>query len=235
MALSRAVKQEEFLDVVADFGLFEGVDGEALERLGAIARCHDYPQGNVLYYRGDAHADVALVISGKVKIVLTSDDGREVIIDIVGAGHLLGLVAALDGGGQPSHAITATDARLAKIRSREFMNWVRGEEAVWERLIAEVGLSVRHAYQQIGAHALLSAKERLLLTLIEIAEREGRPDAGAEQIVFTRPTHEELARRIGSSREVVTRLLSDLLASDLLWGEGRVLRVPASALVLGED
>jgi CRP-like cAMP-binding protein len=158
-----------------------------------------------------------------------------VIIDVVGAGHLLGLVAALDGGVQPSHAITATDARLAKIRSGEFMRWVKGQEALWEKLVAEVGLRVRHAYQKIGAHALLSAKERLLMTLIEIAEREGRPDAGASEIIFTRPTHEELARRIGSSREVVTRLLSDLLASDLLWGEGRMLRVPASALVLEEE
>jgi CRP-like cAMP-binding protein len=65
MALSRAIRREEFLDVVADFELFEGVDARELERLGVIARCHDYPQGNVLYYRGDAPSDVALVITGK--------------------------------------------------------------------------------------------------------------------------------------------------------------------------
>ena len=64
-----------------------------------------------------------------------------------------------------------------------------------------------------AATRLLSVKERLLATLLEIAEREGQHESGREVIVFTRPTHQELADRIGSSREVVTRILKELLES----------------------
>lgn len=235
MALSRAVRPKELREVVAGFPLFEGIDADGLDHLARISRCHDYPAGNVLHYRGDAPSDVILVISGKVKILLTSDDGREVIIDILGPGHLIGLVGALDGGVQPSHAITASDSRLARIRRGDFLRWIQQREVMRDRLLAEMGLRVRHAYQRIAVHALLGAKDRLLLTLLEIADREGKQDSDGEEITFTRPTHEELARRIGSSREVVTRLLRDLLESELLTGEGRVLRVPASALILRED
>ena len=59
----------------------------------------------------------------------------------------------------------------------------------------------------------MSVKERLLATLLEIAEREGQHESGREVIVFTRPTHQELADRIGSSREVVSRILKELLES----------------------
>ena len=89
--------------------------------------------------------------------------------------------------------------------------------------------------QRIGEHALLSVKERLLYALLEIAEREGERHPEGDGIVFTRPTHQELADRIGSSREVVSRMLKELLDSDLLQAEGKVIRVTESALVLHDD
>jgi CRP-like cAMP-binding protein len=88
----------------------------------------------------------------------------------------------------------------------------------------------------IGAHALMSTKDRLLDTLLEIAGAEGETDPGDDSVSFTRPTHLELANRIGTSREVVSRLLAELRDSEVLQPEeGRVIRVPLSALVLRED
>jgi CRP-like cAMP-binding protein len=93
---------------------------------------------------------------------------------------------------------------------------------------------VRQAYQKIGEHALLSVKERLLYTLLEIAEQEG--ELGPEgDWIFTRPTHQELADRIGSSREVVSRVLKELLESELLEAEGKIIRVSESALILRDE
>ena len=102
-------------------------------------------------------------------------------------------------------------------------------------LAQELAGRVRQAHQRIGEHALLSVKERLLYALLEIAESEGTPHPEGNGIVFTRPTHQELADRIGSSREVVSRMLKELLDSDLLQAEGKVIRVSESALVLRED
>jgi CRP-like cAMP-binding protein len=102
-------------------------------------------------------------------------------------------------------------------------------------IMAEFGRRIRDAYQKIGEHALMGVKERLLMALLDIADREGESEPEGAMIVFTRPTHQELANRIGSSREVVSRLLKDLLDSDLLHAEGRVIRVSESALVLREE
>jgi CRP/FNR family cyclic AMP-dependent transcriptional regulator len=104
-----------------------------------------------------------------------------------------------------------------------------------EVLLYELSTRVREAYQKIGEHALLGVKERLLYALIDIAEREGISEPDGAGVTFTRPTHQELANRIGSSREVVSRVLKELLDSETLRADGRVIRVSESALVLRDE
>jgi len=234
MAIAGRVERQE---LKSDLSLFEGLAGfgeEELEQLCGIGRCHDYPGGNVIHYRGDAADAVHMVVRGKVKIVMTSEDGRDVAIDVLRPGDIFGLVAAVSGSTHPAHAITATEARLVKFRSDAFLAWAENHGVLQHLIRTQLAARVRQAYNRIAEHALLGVKERLLYTLLEIAEHEGKPAAGGDDIVFTRPTHRELAQRIGSSREVVTRVLNELLDSELLEAEGRVIRVPLSALVLRE-
>jgi CRP/FNR family cyclic AMP-dependent transcriptional regulator len=234
MAMTGRVEGAELKTDLQAFESLQNLDEESLEKLCRIGRCHDYPRGNVIHYRGDVDNTVCLVVRGKIKIVMTSEDGRDVAIDLLRAGDVFGLVAAVDGGGHPAHAITATEVRLLKCKSASFFNWVESQGMVEELVWKQLSSRVRHAYQRIGEHALMGVKERLLHTLLEIAEHEGEPAAEGDEVVFTRPTHRELAQRVGSSREVVTRVLKELLESDLLDAEGRVIRVPLSALVLLE-
>ena len=227
------VESRELKDDLIVFEAVTNVDDGDLEELCRLGRCHDYPRGNVIHDRGDADDAVHMVVRGKVKIVMTSEDGRDVAIDLLRPGDMFGLVAAMSDGTHPAHAITATEARLVKFRANSFLEWVEGHGLmglVWRQLSERV----RQAYARIAEHALMGVKERLLYTLLEIAEHEGSPADEGDDIVFTRPTHRELAQRVGSSREVVTRVLKELLDSELLEAEGRVIRVPMSALIVRE-
>lgn len=234
MALTRGQILEEMRTDLREFPILQGVGEEGLDSLCQLARCHDYPKGNILHYAGDAASSVVMVIRGKVKVSLTSDEGREVVVDLLRPGSIFGLVAAIDGGTHPANAVTATEARLAKFEPRAFFDWMRRENAMQRMVLLELAARVRQAYQRIGEHALLDVKARLLVTLLEIAGQEGQLGPRGEEVFFTRPTHQELAARIGSSREVVTRVLKELLDSELVSAEGRVIRVPMSALVLRE-
>lgn len=233
--MNRKALQEDLHAVARDLPIFDGVQEEALEELAGMAVCHEYPKNNILFYQGDASGTVFLVVSGRVKLTLMNEEGKEVIVSSVGRGGLFGLISALDGDPRPANAITVEPSRLAKFDSEAFLAWLDREETMQRVLLREMGRKVRQAYHRIGEHALMGVKDRLLSALLDIADREGRLEAGGATIVFTRPTHQELANRIGSSREVVSRLLKELLASDLLYAEGRVIRVSESALVLRED
>lgn len=234
MAVTSKDLYDELREDVRAFPIFGEIGEEGLDALCRMARCHDYPKGNILHYRGDPANNVFMVIRGEVKIILASSDGRQVAVDLLYPGALFGLVSAVDGGSHPAHAVTATDARLAKFGRESFLEWMERERTTRTVVLHELARRVRQAYQRIGEHALLGVKERLRYALLEIAGREGQPDPEGDDIIFTRPTHEELAQRIGSSREVVTRVLKELLEDEMVSAEGRVVRVPLSALVLTE-
>lgn len=231
----RAPPHQELYSVARELPIFEGVTDKAIAELASMAVCHEYPKNNILFYQGDPGGTVFLVVTGRVKITLMNEEGREVIISSVGPGGLFGLISALDEGLRPANAITTEPSHLAKFDSDAFLRWLDGERAMERLLLRELGHRIRLAYSRIGEHALMGVKDRLLSALLDIADREGRLEPEGETIVFTRPTHQELASRIGSSREVVSRLLKELLESDLLQAEGRVIRVSESALILREE
>ena len=236
MALSSKRQPDDLPEILAGLDVFDGVGPDALARLAALALCHDYPKNNILSYRGDPSGSVFLVLSGRVKMILTNEEGREVIVALLGAGGLFGLTSGLDGGDQLADAVTVEPARIARFAADAFVEWTRSSPEAQAALVRVLTGRVRELHQQIGAHALMSAKDRLLYTLFEIADTEGTEDPTSSEIIFTRPTHQELAHRIGSSREVVSRLLAELLDSELLQAdEGRVIRVSQSALILYED
>ena len=233
--MNRRDIERELREAATTVPFLRDVGEDGLHELAAIARCHNYPKNNILFYQGDPPDSAFLVVCGRVKITLMNEEGKEVVLTIVRPGGLFGLTGAADHGPQPANAITVEPSRIASFYLEEFAAWLERQGLFREVLLSELGLRLREAYHKIGEHALMAVKERLLFALLDIADREGEPEPGGTGIVFTRPTHQELANRIGSSREVVSRVLKELLDSDLLHAEGKVIRVPESALILREE
>ena len=232
--MNRTDQRDLFFDVVRQCPLFQAADEKALAELAELALYHEYPKNNVLFYAGDPARAAYFVLSGGVKVSLTNEEGKEVVISLERKGGLIGLIAPLDGGTQPANAVTIDRSQLARFNGSDLVTWLERQPASRYELLQELSQTVRQAYQRIGEHALLSVKERLLQTLLEIAEQEGEMGPGGNWF-FTRPTHQELADRIGSSREVVSRMLKELLDSELLEAEGKIIRVSESALILREE
>ena len=234
--MSPARRPADLAETLAGFEYFEGVEGPEIERLAGLALCHEYPKNNILAYAGDPASYVFVVVEGRVKIILTNEEAREVIVSLLGPGCVFGLTGALDGGEQPGTAITVERSTIARFSAAAFLKWTDSAPGAKDTLVRELNRRVRDLHRKIGSHALLSARDRLLHTLMEIAGAEGEREPGNNRVTFTRPTHQELADRIGTSREVVSRLLADLREAELLESdEGRVLRLPLSALILHEE
>ena len=210
------------------------IDDAAREALGAMAVPRSYPKGNVLYYHGDACTSVGFVEAGKVKVALMNDEGREVALEIVRPGHLLGAPALFCRGTYVGTAVTLTEARIARIPADAFRSWLVEFPRASHALLAELGDEVRHAYEKIGELALLPVKRRLLMTLLEIARSDGEEQTNGE-VSFVRPTHKELADLVGSTRVVISRIMKELMEEDeLLAEQGNVIRVHLDDLVLDD-
>jgi CRP/FNR family transcriptional regulator, cyclic AMP receptor protein len=199
------------------------------DEIAKMAVTRHYPRGNILFYHGDPGSMMYIVIEGQIKISVISEDGREVVVAFMRTSNVCGLISALDGGRHVGTATTVTDSHLAAIPAERFLGWLRNHPTLHQSLLMEMAQMIRAAYEKVGEQALLPVKKRLLTTLVEIAREEGQQDDA--EVVFIRPTHQELAERIGTTRVVVCRALKELLEEEgVVQANGRVLRVRLTAL-----
>lgn len=225
------------IDELGDQVLYpRDADATARADLSAIARVHDYPKGNILFYHGEPSDAVYIVLAGKVKISFISEEGREVILAVMRPGGVFGLVGALDAAARHvGTAITITDCRLAKVPREEYLAWFDRHPRIHRPMLGDFARMLACAYEKIAQQALYSVKDRLLAVLIEIARADGRLGEG-EAVEFIRPTHQELADMVGTTRVVVSRLLKELIEEDEALAErsGKVIRVSLRRVELAE-
>lgn len=216
----------------------ESLQGETIGSLQQLAACavpRNYPKGNVLFHHGEPATAVYLVLSGRIKVSLTSEDGREVILALMRPAEMIGLDAALDRGRNFGTATCVTRCRLARLDRDVFVKWLESHPATQLGLLGELSRRLHVAWEKIGEQALLPVKKRLFMTLLELAREEGTLQPGGP-VTFVRPTHQELAELVGSSRVVVSRLLKELLEEeDGIAAEGNIIRVYLDDLVLIDE
>jgi len=180
------------------------------------------PSGAILFVEGQAPRGISILCSGKVKLSTTSKEGKVLILKQAEAGEALGLSAAISGTNYEMTAETATPCQLNFISRTDLMNLLQSESEVGVRAAQWLSRDFQGAYRDI--HDLVLARSsagklaRLLLTCAPGVEQES-----LEFRLRSPMTHEEMAQRIGSSRETVTRLLSDLKKRRLIRLEGATL------------
>jgi CRP/FNR family transcriptional regulator, cyclic AMP receptor protein len=211
----------------------QGASPEAGEEFLRLTVSHNYPKGNILYHDGDPGTMLYMVVSGRVKICMVHEEGREVVLTTMNAGGVLGMVAALDDGSHIGTGVTLTDCRIACITRDRFAAFMNKYPALRKSIDFELASQLRAAYRKVGEQSLLPVKKRLLGALLEIARAEGSTERN--DLVFLRPTQQELAERIGTTRVVVARAMKELLEEEAaLAVDGRTFRLTTALIRPGE-
>jgi CRP/FNR family transcriptional regulator, cyclic AMP receptor protein len=186
--------------------------------------CHHsvMPDGVLLFVEGQTPRGVFILCSGVVKLSTTSKEGKMLILKQAEAGEVLGLSAAISGTNYEMTAETASSCQLNFIGRQDFMSLLQTESEVGMRAALWLSREFQGAYRDI--HDLVLARSssgKLARLLLSCAARGIQ--ASEELHLRSAMTHEEMAQRIGSSRETVTRLLSDLKKKRLIRLEGATL------------
>lgn len=180
------------------------------------------PAGAVLFVEGQAPRGVFILCSGKVKLSTTSKEGKVLILKQAEAGEVLGLSAAVSNTNYEMTAETGSPCQLDFIGRADLMKLLQNESEVGMHAASWLSREFQSAYRDI--HDLVLARSssgKLARLLLSCAPAEGKH--WEEQQLRSTMTHEEMAQRIGSSRETVTRLLSELKRKKLIRLEGTTL------------
>lgn len=177
------------------------------------------PAGAVLFVEGQTSRGIFILCSGKVKLSTTSRDGKVLILKQAEAGEVLGLSAAISGTNYEMTAETASACQLNYIGRADFMKLLQNESEVGVHAALWLSREFQGAYRDIHDLVLARSSSGKLARLLLSCARPGLKQSQEMHLRFTM-THEEMAQRIGSSRETVTRLLSDLKKKRLIRLDG---------------
>jgi CRP/FNR family cyclic AMP-dependent transcriptional regulator len=182
-----------------EFG--RGVPDAALERLAQAARPRRIHAGELVLLEGDRDHALYIVAEGSVKMVRTSAGGREQVMAIIGAGGHFNTVATFDEAGVPADVVAATAGIVLGIPRPAVLAVMADCPQLAEGLLRTLSGRLRALVDIVDELALHSVRGRLAALLLE--------QAGAGPLTTT-PTHAELAARLGTVREVVSRNLKAL-------------------------
>jgi CRP/FNR family transcriptional regulator, cyclic AMP receptor protein len=176
-------------------------------------------RGRTIISVGARTADVFYLAEGEAQVLLYSSNGREVSVRNLGPGAVFGELAALDGLARSASVIALTDVRLRVMSRDDFLSCIEAspEAALW--LARRLGAEVRRLTERVFELSALNVQARLHCELLRLA-RGGGPHA---TLVSPAPTHAELANRIGTHREAVTRELRALVQMNIIRNHRRSL------------
>jgi CRP/FNR family cyclic AMP-dependent transcriptional regulator len=180
------------------------------------------PAGALLFVEGQAPRGVFILCSGVVKLLTTSKEGKVLILKQAEAGEVLGLSAAISGTNYEMTAETATPCQLNFIGRQDVMTLLQNESEVGVHSALWLSREFQSAYRDIHDLVLARSSSGKLARLLLSCAPSGFQES-TELHLRSAMTHEEMAQRIGSSRETVTRLLSDLKKKRLIRLEGATL------------
>jgi len=186
--------------------LFSQLRDSDLELLTRLLVPRDFPKNGVIRFGHDPCDTFYVVMSGQVKVMLIAEDGREVVLSLVGAGDFFGEMTLLDDEPDAASMIAMEESKLLVLRRDDFRRCIRELPDMSFGLLRAMAGRLLEADHKIGGLMLLDVTGRVAHFLLELASRQQDDD------LRSLPTHQVIAQMVGSSRETVSRTMSSLTA-----------------------
>lgn len=189
--------------------LFSGLSDSAYDHLTQVTTRKSYPKDTTLVEENEMGETMYMIISGKVKVTNIGPDGKEVILSVLGGGEFFGEMSLLDHEPRSATVVTMEKTEMMLLRRKDFLNLLENNKEILSKLLATLSSRLRHANAQIKSLALLDVLGRIARLFLDLADKHGRKLLDGS-VVFRRPTHQEIASMVGTSRETVSRMIGDL-------------------------
>ena len=201
--------------------IFCDLESEAFDQLCRYAKHLTLKRGATICSKGDPGNSLFAVISGTVKMSISSPDGRSAIFNLIGAGEVFGEIAVLDGQARTADATANTNCELFVIDRREFLPFVRNHPALAMKFIELLCAKLRWTSDQVEQIILQNLPGRLASALIRLAEKHELAPGGRTIPV----TQQEISEMVGMTRESINKQLR-------VWATRKWVRLEHGAIVV---
>jgi CRP/FNR family cyclic AMP-dependent transcriptional regulator len=187
--------------------LFSGLSDQQLDALLHGSRTRFFSKGTVVVHEGELGQALFIVQSGSLKVYLNDDEGKEVVLSTLGPGEYFGELALIDHAARSASIAALEPSELVQVPKEAFQELLRQHPEVVHMVLRNLVGQVRRLSDNIRTLALLDVFGRIVRLLTSL----GTEDAQGRLIITPKLTQREIANRVGSSREMVSRILKDLV------------------------
>jgi CRP/FNR family transcriptional regulator, cyclic AMP receptor protein len=222
---SLQVQSKDKFQVLRQHPLFSDLNPSALDQLCRYAKSKTLKRGSLVFSKGDLGNSLYAIVSGTVRISVSSAEGREAVFNICGPGEIFGEIALLDGGERTADAAATTECELLVIDRREFMPFVQSQPLLAMKLIKLICTRLRWVSEHVEQVVLPTLPGRLAKALVRFAEKDGSK-ASSKKLTLTQ---QELGQMVGMSRESINKQLR-------AWAARKLVRLErGSVAILDKD
>ncbi|MEE3257940.1 MAG: Crp/Fnr family transcriptional regulator [Candidatus Latescibacterota bacterium] len=212
------------IDFLRNVSLFESLDQQELEALSDLAFTRTFSKDNVIILAEEEGDTLFIIKKGQVKVSIVSEEGREVILSLLGESSVFGELSLLDGKPRSANVVATEETDLLMLRRADFVQLIYKTPQIATALLAELATRLRKTDRQIEGLALLDVTSRISETLLQLATEQGTETVDGV-VIESRPTHQELANMSGTTRETVSRVLKRLEEQGYISCSGRKIAI----------
>ena len=207
--------------------LFASFPDEPLRTLTGMVTRRSAARSTTIMAAGDATDSLYIVLSGRLKVMMSDADGKEVILSILGPGEFFGEMGLIDDEPRSATVITIEPCELLAINKRDFKKCLAENFEMAMAVMRGLVRRLREADRKIGSLALLDVYGRVARLLLDMAE-----NVNGEKIVTKRLPKQDIAKMIGASREMVSRVMKDLQLGGYIEARGSTILIRDTILSL---
>lgn len=207
---ARSSVNGKLLLVLRQHPIFSDLDPDALDQLCRYAKPTSLKRGATIFAKGDVGNSLYAVISGTVKISISSPDGRNAILNLISAGELFGEVALLDGKERTADATANTNCEIFVIDRRDFLPFVKSQPTLAMKFIELLCERLRWTSDQVEQVILQDLPRRLASALLGLTEKR-KLEPMSQTIAITQ---QEISEMVGMTRESINKQLRAWAARD---------------------
>jgi len=211
-------------DHLRNVPIFSDLSDSDLTKIALKMVPREYGKGKMILLEESHGESFFIITSGAVKVTRLSDDGREVILAILGVSDFFGEMSLLDGSGRSANIVANETAIMLTLSRRDFLECLESYPKIAISLLEELAIRLRKSDQQIESLSLSDSEQRIGITLIRLAEELGTIKQG-NVFIKNLPFQQDIANMAGTSRETVSRTLKLLEDKSLIMKENRVLTI----------
>lgn len=203
------------LVVLRNVPLFSGLDETELERLSRVATRRRAGRGDQVVRAGESADALLILLTGRAKVTNFDEEGREIILAWLGPGEFFGEMGLIDGSPRSASVVAVENCELLSIGKNEFQRCMQDNFQVVLKLMQILVRRLREADRNIESLALLDVYGRVARLLLDMSEEEG-----GKRMVKQKISKQDMARMIGASREMVSKVMRDLEVGGYIISEG---------------